>query len=132
MSYGLRGKAGAFDINIWGWEFILKAASSYGWEPAGAMINEDFVRQEALALQEDPERVLAEYREEWAKLPVEETYLYNSWQVVADDDARDLGEAFERALNDIDNPALDMSESVEADCFRPFIDFAKAGQFLIL
>lgn len=86
MGYELRGKGDTVSLNIAGWEFIVDVAKAYGWIPMGTQPTDlTYPNGMPLGAQED-----------WRG-----SYFYNEWQIITEQDASNIADALQRALQDI-------------------------------
>ena len=125
MGMDLGGKGGYFSCNNATWVAVLRLAYDHGWKPAGT---------------EPPRWIDANTGELCAQLPPDmETwnsmgysmdYYSNSGQGVSDQDARNIADALERALEEDETSDEGLAQS-SIDCLREFITFCRAGGFLI-
>ena len=124
-------------VNTFDWGQMLRLAQLYGWQPAGTVLSEE-------DLNDFPDA-------EWGG-----GYQTNDWQIVTADDARNMADALERALNHI--PAYDalaskrdpvtggialevMEEGISPldwfsgedskEYLKKCIEFCRAGEFVI-
>jgi hypothetical protein len=116
MGFNLDGKHGGyFDMNRSNWEYCLKTAYRYGWEPLGTVAPDPAFLKELYGPVcegcQEPDY------SEWAG-----GYFYNDWQIiVTDDDARAIAEALHRAI----------AAGEEDQLLIDFADFAQKGEFRI-
>jgi hypothetical protein len=94
----LSGKGGYFRWGMGAWSEVLELARLFGWVPLGTKPNLDMY---AICLGDDDDseerrRLIDQYAAEW-----EGSYCYNEHQLVTAEDARNLGDALDRALDDI-------------------------------
>ncbi len=89
MSFSLGSKAGQFSATNTTWYHILNMAVQYGWEPVGTSASRfDYCNDVPIGE--------GETRSDW-----DGGYTTNDYQVVEDEDARNMADALERALPDI-------------------------------
>jgi hypothetical protein len=91
MGMDLGGKGGYFRFNNATWREVLKLAYDYGWKPAGTEPGRWIDEMGELDKQMCPDP------ETWESMD----YFSNGYQWVTDEDAGNIAEALERALEDI-------------------------------
>jgi hypothetical protein len=135
MGMDLSGAGGEFFWNFFSWPRLLQIAEEYGWEPAGTL---------------PPEYMEMPEEGQWSG-----DYTSNDQQTVTAEDAWQLAEALERALDDIpeedvlapyrtetgmiqltpDTPEIDDLDwfcgPKHKDHIRKFLQFCRAGSFQI-
>ena len=114
MGYDLVGNNDSyFRWNNVQWLRVSGLAATYGWEPEGTTLPPYFARNMGLA---DPE--------EW-----DGGYGSNDFQIVSDEDARNMGRALHKALGDI--PDSDKSDGRNANRERFDLDSPRDHLILI-
>jgi hypothetical protein len=116
MGMDLHGAAGYFRFNNWSWYQVLELAYEYGWKPAGTEPGQ-WCDPETGELDEQ----LSPDPDEW-----DGTYFSNDHQWVTDEDAANIADALERALEDKPDSSDEAKQWV-----RDFIAFCRAGAFFI-
>jgi hypothetical protein len=133
MSMDLNGAGGYFKTSNECWRQLLRLAHDYGgWEPMGVW--------------QPTGDWIADARFGDGRMDEERTmnYFTNDFQLVCDEDARNLADAVERSLSDvpafmarIDNKAVEAMTPPEwfcghgRDLLRDFVAFARSGAFRI-
>lgn len=121
MGMDLSGKGGYFSCNNASWVAVLRLAYDHGWKPAGTEPGR-WIDAETGELCEqmppDPET--------WNSMD----YYSNSGQCVSDQDAGNIAEALERALEEDERSDEGLAQS-SIDYLREFITFCRAGCFFI-
>jgi hypothetical protein len=97
MGMDLSGKGGYFRFSQGRWGAVLKLAHEHGWEPAGT-VPPEFTVYAPDGVTVDEVRTRAE-RQSYANW--EGGYFTNDTQVVSDEDAANIADALERALDDV-------------------------------
>jgi hypothetical protein len=94
------GKPRTLGLDWRAWSFMLRAARSQGWRPAGTLFNREkmvAIIMEVEGISEDEARAqAAEYEQDW-----DGNYQTNDYQLVTPDDAVNLAASLEAALPDI-------------------------------
>ena len=98
MGMDLRGAGGAEWFSVTSWRKVLELAHEYGWKPAGT---EPCRWYDAETGELDEQ--MSPDPDEW-----DGTYFSNDLQYVTDEDAANIADALERALDDI--PDFDTAE----------------------
>ena len=96
MGMDLYGKGGDFWFSIHAWHYALELAHEHGWEPAGTEAPDVMVYNPDGTVDEE---MTAQYRyaaEEWSG-----DYFSNSRQWVTEEDAANIADALEQALDHI-------------------------------
>jgi|SRR5215813_3761197 len=131
MGMILDGAGGNIWVNVFEWGQLLRLAQTYGWMPAGTLLDEPNV--------------------DWNG-----GYQTNDWQLVTADDARNLADALSRALpslpaddhamRDVTDPVTGTIALEDIERLKPrdwfggdegretvqkYIDFCSAGEFVI-
>lgn len=120
MGMDLSGKGGSFRFNNATWREVLKLAYYYGWKPAGTEAGQ-WIDPETGELIEQ----MSPDPETWESMD----YFSNSFQWVTDEDAANIADALERALEA--EPRDEEFGSGFTDYLREFITFCRAGTFCI-
>ena len=97
MGMDLSGKGGYFRFSQRRWRAVLELAHEHGWEPAGT-VPPEFTVYAPDGVTVDEVRTRAE-RQSYANWSG--GYFTNDYQVVSDEDAANIAEALERALDDV-------------------------------
>jgi hypothetical protein len=97
MGMDLSGKGGYFRFSNYGWRAALELAHEHGWEPAGT-VPPKFTVYALDGVTVDEVRTRAE-RQSYANWSG--GYFTNDYQVVSDEDAANIADALERALDDV-------------------------------
>jgi hypothetical protein len=122
MGMDLSGRGGYFRFSNSAWCAVLELAYEYGWEPAGTEAPEfTFYAPDGVTVDEAQTREWRQHYRNW-----DGSYFGNAFQVVCDEDAANIAEALERALDDVP----DLSEGWK-DYLQEFIKFCRAGAFSI-
>jgi hypothetical protein len=109
MGLDLRGEGGYFRSSHRAWGTALKLAWEHGWEPAGTEPPEFTVyTPDGVTIDEVATRAERKLYANWDGL-----YCSNNHQVVSDEDAANIADALERALDDVPD------ESAEDDVLTP-------------
>jgi hypothetical protein len=91
----LSGKGGYFRFSNNAWCAALELAHAHGWEPAGTVAPEVTVyAPDGTTVDEEATRIERQAYEDWTG-----DYFCNGHQLVADEDARNIADALERALD---------------------------------
>ena len=85
MGMDLIGRGGSMSLHWDDWRSLLKLAEQYGWQPEGT----------------DQGRLSQEGKDQASGHSWSGTYFSNDYQIVADSDARALGQALLRAADDV-------------------------------
>ena len=121
MGMDLSGKGGYFRFNNANWTDVLTLAYDYGWKPAdtepGRWIDAETGE---LCAQMSPEP------ETWNSMD----YFSNGFQWVSDQDAGNIADALERALEEDETSDEGLAQS-SMDYLSEFITFCRAGCFFI-
>jgi hypothetical protein len=97
MGMDLSGEGGYFRFSIHGWRATLGLAHEHGWEPAGTEPPEFTVyAPDGVTVDEVAARAERQSYANW-----DGGYFSNSCQVVCDEDAANIADALERALDDV-------------------------------
>jgi hypothetical protein len=97
MGMDLSGKGGYFRFSHQNWRAILELAHEYGWEPAGTKPPEFIVyAPDGVTVDEVGTRAARQHHGNW-----DGGYFTNDLQVVDDQDAANIADALERALDDV-------------------------------
>jgi hypothetical protein len=98
MGMDLSGEGGHFRFSQDAWGAALELAREHGWEPAATEPPEEFVvyAPDGVTVHEEATQQERKAWEGW-----DGSYLYNSRQVVTDEDAANIAASLERALEDI-------------------------------
>jgi hypothetical protein len=97
MGMDLSGKGGDFRFSHQNWRAILELAHEYGWEPAGTKPPEFIVyAPDGVTVDEVATRSWRQRYANW-----DGGYFSNDYQVVCDEDAANIADALERALDDV-------------------------------
>jgi hypothetical protein len=95
MGMDLSGKGGYFRFSNDAWYAALELAHEHGWEPAGTKPPEIAVyAPDGTTVDEEVPRVERQAYEDW-----DGDYFYNDDRLVTDEDARNIADALERALD---------------------------------
>jgi hypothetical protein len=95
MGMDLSGKGGYFRFSIHRWRAALGLAHEHGWEPAGTKPPEFTVyAPDGVTVDEVRTRVERQRYADW-----DGDYFYNDGRLVTDEDARNIADALERALD---------------------------------
>jgi hypothetical protein len=131
MGFDLHGRGGHFRCGGFGWAFCLRVAHEFGWEPAGTKLTE--------ASPDAQHEAFAEQAAAW-----QGGYDSNDWQEVADEDAKAIAAALDRAIEartkappaqeedalfPVDDPVARMED--ENALLKRLADFARHGSFVI-
>jgi hypothetical protein len=104
MGMDLSGAGGYFRFSITSWGHVLQLAHDHGWEPAGTEPPMITVYEPDGTVDEEGTRLHREAEEDW-----DGGYFWNSYQSVIDEDAANIADALERALDDVpDQPTVGM------------------------
>jgi hypothetical protein len=91
----LSGKGGYFRFSTYAWGAVLALAREHGWEPAGTESPEVTVyAPDGTTIDEEATQTERQAYEDW-----DEDYFYNDGRLVSDEDARNIADALERALD---------------------------------
>jgi len=97
MGMDLSGKGGYFRFSNYAWHAALELAHEYGWEPAGTEAPEVTVyAPDGVIVDEVGTRTERQRYTNWGG-----GYFTNEYQVVSDEDAANIADALERALDDV-------------------------------
>ena len=97
MGMDLRGKGGYFRFSHRAWGTVLKLAWEHGWEPAGTKPPEwAAYAPDGVTVDEVATRAERQRHANWDGI-----YCSNNHQVVSDEDAANIADALERALDDV-------------------------------
>jgi len=153
MGMELRGMGGCFRFSHEDWRNALELARMHGWEPMGTVapnISRMFTTEQEEKLgAEGIARKQAEFEAKWERY----NYFSNSGQNVSEEDAHNLADAVEKALEDIPrhrareggagwlpqpiekNPKANLVEyfsgSEGREHLEKFVTFCRAGAFCI-
>ncbi len=113
MGYCISGRDESLDqrFNIWGWRSLFTLALYFGWEPQGTVskIWKNNKTGELVGHQDyDPDKCKdGEWvnDDDW-----DGSYFYNDWQEITADDAQNLAEALEKALEYMSDNKTDKTE----------------------
>ena len=109
MGMDLSGKGGYFRFSNYGWRAALELAHEHGWEPAGTELPDITVyAPDGVTVDEVATRAERKLYATWDR-----GYFWNENQVVSDEDAANIADALERALDDVPD------ESAEDDLLTP-------------
>jgi hypothetical protein len=142
MGMDLSGKGGYFRFSNSAWCAVLELAYEHGWEPAGTKAPEfTFYAPDGVTVDEVETRTWRQLYRDWNG-----SYFGNAFQVVSDEDAANIAEALERALDDVSDegggrhllpPAQHQAarrgelSQEDKDYLQEFIKFCRAGAFSI-
>ena len=105
MGYDFVGRCGAsFKLNIYGWPSVFRLAQAYGWKPMGTIDPDPYFEHDHT----DPA---------WKG-----SYFHNHFQTVQYEDAKNLADALEKALNDIPDEKLTGLADQDIDPRKFFVD----------
>jgi hypothetical protein len=94
MGMNLSGKGGYFRFSNNAWHAALQLAREHGWEPAGTEVPEVTAHApDGTTVDEEATRMERQTYGDW-----DGDYFYNDGQIVTDEDARNIADALERAL----------------------------------
>ena len=96
MGMDLSGKGGYFRSSYRAWGTALKLAWEHGWEPAGTKPPEWTAYTPDGVVDEEATRAERQRYANWDGL-----YCSNNRQVICDEDAANIADALERALDDV-------------------------------
>ena len=97
MGMDLRGEDGSFRFSHRAWGTVLELAREHGCEPAGTKPPEITVyAPDGVTVDEEATRVERKLYANWDGL-----YAANNRQVICDEDAANIADALERALDDV-------------------------------
>jgi hypothetical protein len=97
MGMDLRGEGGYFRFSQGAWRAVLELAREHGWEPAGTKPPEWTVyAPDGVTVDEVATRAERRRYANW-----DGGYFWNEYQVVSDEDAVNIADALERALDDV-------------------------------
>jgi hypothetical protein len=100
MGMILIGEGGSFRFSHRGWGTVLELAWEHGWEPAGTKPPEWTVyAPDGVTVDEVATRAERQRYANWDGI-----YVANNHQVVSDEDAANIVDALERALDDVPSP----------------------------
>ena len=116
MGMDLDGAGGIERFNNTSWCKMLKLAYEYGWKPAGTEPGQ-WINSETGEVDEQ----MSPDPDEW-----DGTYFTNDSQWVTEEDAANIADALERAVEDESDPSDEGLHWV-----RDFIAFCRAGEFYI-
>jgi hypothetical protein len=128
MSMGmfLEGKGGYFRLRSATWREVLKLAYDHGWKPAGTKPPAlPIYREDGTVIEEQTEAYRQAY-EDWNAT----NYYTNDFQWVTAEDAGNIADALERALEEDETSGEGLAQSY-IDYLREFITFCRAGGFTI-
>jgi hypothetical protein len=95
MGMDLSGKGGYFRFSNYAWHAALKLAREHGWEPAGTEPPEVTAHApDGTTVDEEAAWVERQAYGNW-----DGDYFYNDGRLVTDEDARNIADALERALD---------------------------------
>jgi hypothetical protein len=101
MGMDLSGKGGSFRFSQGRWSAVLELAREHRWEPAGTKPPEFTVyAPDSVTVDEVATRVERQRYANWSG-----GYFTNDYQVVSDEDAANIADALERALDDVPDEA---------------------------
>lgn len=106
MGMDLSGEGGYYRFSNVAWGKVLELARQYGWEPAGTMAPPSTVHNADGTVDME---LTQGYRKAYANW--DGNYHINARQWVTDEDAANIADALERALDDI--PDFDTDEKVK-------------------
>ena len=121
MGMDLIGRGGSMSLHWDDWRSLLKLAKQYGWQPEGT------------SGPLDQDRLSQEGKDQASGRSRNGTYFSNDHQLVADSDARALGQALLRAADDVRK--RDPRKSYDNYPCLPLVaalaDFGCSGRFRI-
>ena len=145
MSVTLSHHGDHYYIQNLGWVNLLKLAYEYGWEPAGTeLLLADVVYVNGKVDYEATERFNAPRKDyDW-----DGSYFGSDFQFVTDEDAANIADALERAIDDIPNQQAYTRRDIRGDRIysmspkayfsgadkqrvETFIEFCRGGGFMI-
>jgi hypothetical protein len=97
MGMDLSGKGGYFRFSNYAWRAALELAHEHGWQPAGTQLpNITVYAPDGVTIDEVATRAERPRHANW-----DGGYFWNECQVVSDEDAANIADALERALDDV-------------------------------
>jgi hypothetical protein len=97
MGMNLSGKGGYFRFSFHGWRAAQELAHEHGWEPAGTEPPEFKVyAPDGVTVDEVATQAYRQHYFDWGG-----GYFTHNHQVVSDEDAANIADALERALDDV-------------------------------
>ena len=119
MGMDLGGKGGYFRFSNATWKEVLMLAYDQGWKPAGTEMPRYIFLNQDDTVHFGHTKACWEAAKDWEGMDC----FSNSFQWVTDEDAANIADALERALEG--------DEELNVDYLREFIAFCRAGGFSI-